>query len=1070
MQIQGSAGTSIVPGALVQWKEKFAVVETLSANRIEVRFDSGEAQTFTVQSGVLQRYPFEIGAQVCRVTDQVVGVIIAPLPGNGFPTWKVSFPGSLVNIAESGLRPAVIDDPLERMRGGQLGKAIDFNLRSVAADYWTAHQHDELVSLAHARVDLKPYQVSVVHRVVSNYPHRFLLCDEVGLGKTIEAAMILKELRARGQARRTLILTPSGLSRQWQFELKTKFNESFAIYNSDTLKYLRTKGSTNPWCDHDSVITSHTWASWTPERIAEIADVDWDLVIVDEAHHARIHRDGHRTQLFRLVEQLAARREFGRRAVLFLTATPLQLDRSELYSLVEMLDPVLFSSEEDFDDHITSLSGLNKTVERLDSGIDTEVGHEDGLVADIARYLEVDTDEAERLIGERGPAGVGQMLRGKHRLSEILIRNRKSVVQGFQPRYATRWRVTLSPEEEQVQQRMEALVQEGFRLAEETNQQSIGFLMVILQKLLYSSSRALLTSLHRRRDKLQIARSRRLNIDEAEQVLGDDAEAGEVVERLASEASSGDAFDNVIALLEQIEVDSKARVLLEGLRKLFEAEPDAKVLIFTEFRETQAMLAEELAPIATVNVFHGQLDPGQKDAAVERFRGGIGPQILVSTEAGGEGRNFQFCHHVVNYDLPWNPMKVEQRIGRVDRIGQEHPITIFNLYVEGTIEGRILDVLEKRIRIFEEAVGGLDPILGEAETDIRGALRLAQAERDAAIEKLGERLEREVAAAKAAGEKLQDFIMQGKSYSAEIAQKALQRQAPIAQAEFEAFLIQLLRSARAYIYPIQKNGERRVVFHPPFTLEHPELIRGQESRRVCFDPRVNVDSELVEYLGFGHPIVDALVRRATEECLEGTAALRSVTGFGRSGWQFNYVVRIGGLRPREFVFPVFVDDDGAADEAAGEELLRRSRAFEAETSSEPFSSDTLDLAVSAAEQTAMARRDQELETARVVARERADVEEGRLRALMEHRTVAAQDRIAACRATLERLQASEDEGRKRVVPLWEANLARAQAELQAVREDFERSLFDLNKRRNPTGEFSLLNVARIAPTSRAENL
>jgi ATP-dependent helicase HepA len=1058
MQVREIAG--IVPGALVQWNEKIGVVEALSGNRADVRFDSGEAQTFTTQSKVLKRYPFEIGSQVCRVTDQLVGVIVGTTPGDGYPTWKVSFPGASVNIAESGLRPAVIDDPVERMRSGQLGKAGDFNLRSVAADYWTAHHHNELVSLAHARVDLKPYQVSVVHRVISHYPHRFLLCDEVGLGKTIEAAMIVKELRARGQARRTLILTPSGLTRQWQFELKTKFNESFAIYDSTTLKYLKTKGAANPWTDHNSVITSHAWAAWTAERVAAIAEVDWDLIIVDEAHHAR-----GRTQVFRLVEELVTRKEFGRRAVLFLTATPLQLHRSELYSLVQMLDPILFSSDEDFNEHIMSLSGLNKTVERLEGRLEMDDEEMFGVIHDVARFLDVAPNEAERLIEKVGPTALAQMLRDKHRLSEVLIRNRKSVVQGFQPRYATRWKVTLSPEEALIQKHMDAIFQEGFRLAEETNQHAIGFLMVILHKLLYSSSRALLVSLRRRKDKLQNALAQRLNVAEAEQELGDDAEAGDVVSHLAAETSAVEAFDEVIELLEGIDMDSKAQVLIEGLKNVFQSERDAKILIFTEFRETQAMLAEVLAPIATINLFHGQLGGEQKDASVNRFRTGVGPQILVSTEAGGEGRNFQFCHFVANYDLPWNPMKVEQRIGRVDRIGQEHPITIFNLYVEGTIEGRILDVLEKRIHIFEEAVGGLDPILGEAETDIRGALRLGHTERDVAIENIGRRLEREISDAKAAEEKLHDFIMQDKSFSAGIAQKAMQVQSPISQTEFEVFLEQLLRSANTYLYRPQENGERRIVFHAPFVLEHPELIEGQESRRVCFDPKLNVDSELVEYLGFGHPIVDALVRRATEERLEGTAAVRRVQGFDRGGWQFNYLVKIGGLRPSEFVFPVFVDDDGNVDEAAGEELLRHSRLFAPETIADGSQTETLDSALAGAEAAVVARRDRELEEAQIAGRDRADVEEGRLRAVMEHRTIAAKDRIAACAATLERFRGSGDEGQRRIMPLWEANLARAEAELQAIQDDFESSLIDLNKRRNPAGEFSLLNVALIWPGS-----
>ena len=158
---------------------------------------------------------------------------------------------------------------------------------------------------------------------------------------------------------------------------------------------------------------------------------------------------------------------------------------------------------------------------------------------------------------------------------------------------------------------------------------------------------------------------------------------------------------------------------------LRERGPNPKVLIFTQYRDTQAYLAEHIPAPWTVHLFHGQLKPAEKDQAVARFREGDGPQILISTEAGGEGRNFQFCHMLVNYDLPWNPMKVEQRIGRLDRIGQKQPVTIFNLSTTGTIEERVLEVLTDRIGLFEETVGGLDPILGEVERDLKRILALA---------------------------------------------------------------------------------------------------------------------------------------------------------------------------------------------------------------------------------------------------------------------------------------------------------------------------------------------------------
>ena len=179
-------------------------------------------------------------------------------------------------------------------------RARRFSLAVTARRYEIEQLTNDLVSLGESRVDIKPHQVSVVHRVITNYPHRFLLCDEVGLGKTIEAGMILKELRARGGAGRCLVIAPPNLLGQWQFELKSKFNETFSIINSDTVKYLRsTQGiDGNPFEVYDSVIVSSSWV--TNEQWARYAtEVSWDMVIVDEAHHARVHISGEQTRMRR---------------------------------------------------------------------------------------------------------------------------------------------------------------------------------------------------------------------------------------------------------------------------------------------------------------------------------------------------------------------------------------------------------------------------------------------------------------------------------------------------------------------------------------------------------------------------------------------------------------------------------------------------------------------------------------------------------------------------------------------------------------------------------------------------
>ena len=362
-----------------------------------------------------------------------------------------------------------------------------------------------------------------------------------------------------------------------------------------------------------------------------------------------------------------------------------------------MLNPILFASEDDFVSHVQGLGGLNILVEEITRG-----GSVDELNERAGLLLDEDPAELERLeVGE-----LIARLRERHRLSELLIRNRRAVIGGFQPRVAFRWDVDITEDERAVQAEMDSIIADGYREAERTQRNSVGFLMVIWQKLAASSSRALLKSMEGRRERLlQGGIAGTLSADDAEDDLTGDRESSDITRELpAASVHEISRIDRVIELLRRIGIDSKALTFTEKLRELFEEDADGKVIVFTEFRETQDMLVQLSAAQGwSAHRFHGQLDPLQKDNAIESFRVGTGPQILVSTEAGGEGRNFQFAHILVNYDLPWNPMRVEQRIGRVDRIGQEHPVTIFNFHVRGTIEGRILDVLEQRIRLFEES-------------------------------------------------------------------------------------------------------------------------------------------------------------------------------------------------------------------------------------------------------------------------------------------------------------------------------------------------------------------------------
>lgn len=1048
--------------------------------RIRVRFDGDpESKTFNAFSGAIERVA--VAGMVRRVSNGSIGLVHAQTTVTP-PRWQVILDGRLVTVAEADLRPHVLDDPHSRLMEGRIGTARQFALAVTARRYEIEQLTNDLVSLGESRVDIKPHQVSVVHRVITNYPHRFLLCDEVGLGKTIEAGMILKELRARGSAERTLIIVPPNLIRQWQFELKSKFNETFSVINKDTVRYLRNTQAfqDNPFLLYDSVIVSSAWVS-SPHWAKLAAEVAWDMVIVDEAHHARVHRSGRRrseTHLYRAVRDLAAPDAFSKRAALFLTATPMQLDSGELYSLIELLDPALFPTEEHFNEHRSELPGLNRLVQELtEGGFPTANDDPDLVVTRVAAWLAIDDEvAAERLrAGQDSVNKLCSELSAKHLLSEVLIRNRKKVVGGFMPRQAHRWQVELTEGERRALNAVEAYVRQGYARAERTNDAAVGFVMVIFQKLMASSIRALRTSLDRRRERLEksagapsLKRNTKAMIPDIEDQLENDEFISTLLDQVAA-ADAQEAADLkvLVELLDSVRTDSKADTLVQQLQELERIEEAPKVLLFTEFRETQEYLRRRVKAIGwDVQLFHGQLKPEAKDAAVEAFRTSTRPSILLSTEAGGEGRNFQFCYLLVNYDLPWNPMRVEQRIGRVDRIGQANTVQVFNFWVKGTVEERVLDVLERRINIFEETVGGLDPILGDAERDLTKILQLGGDAREQALSRFEEQIQRKVAQARVAEEKLRDFIMETKSYSKEIALTLAGKASPITPADQELFISRLLADVHTYLSR-RPDGTFEITFHEPFLSDFPQHSKdGGHKRTVTMRPDVMTDSEHVEYLALGHPVVDDLIARATSPSYSGSAAAFEIemeTWPARTGWLVVYELGVPALKEIRELVSFFVGDDGNVDSELGQHLLKRAASFPNDRSLSPsdIPADGIDGALAAAEAAGFARLS-ELETlAAAESTRQLEHERTKLHAYFDYRDLSAHDRLDSSEQILANLEASDQADTRRIIPVWRANVARAERLIDDLRSERVAQLAQLDTRASGGGDLRLVAAARV---------
>ncbi len=461
----------------------------------------------------------------------------------------------------------------------------------------------ELAPHVEAGLDLHAYQVESVLKVVNQLEGRAILADEVGLGKTIEAGLVAAELKARGLVGNVLILVPAGLQTQWVEELEGKFGWQ-------AQKGPRDRG----WLWVLSIDTAKR-----PPLLQQLQYVEWDLVIVDEAHHLK----NTRTQNYQLVEGLKCRH------LLLLTATPMENQLTELYSLVNLVKP--------------------------------------GLFGPYLRFYR------QFILDKRTPKNAEEL---RQLLAQVMVRNQRQAVGiEFPHREVTLVPLALGGAERALYDEITHALRAEYRQRVGADQTVLPLL--ILQRELCSSPRALLPTLRQSQ-------------------------------------WIGPGLSGLVSLAESIGITAKMRAVRDLARHL-----NDRMLIFTEYRGTQEALVEHLAAEGfEAAAFHGGLRTRDRDALVEWFR--EGRRILVSTEAGGQGINLQFCHVVVNFDLPWNPMRIEQRIGRVHRIGQTQPVEIYNLFAAETVEEDILRLLHEKIDLFRTVIGELDVILRHIER--RGSL------------------------------------------------------------------------------------------------------------------------------------------------------------------------------------------------------------------------------------------------------------------------------------------------------------------------------------------------------------
>ena len=596
--------------------------------------------------------------QACRILEVErlwgAGLVCVYLPGKD----------AIVRVVESSLQPL-------QETGGLSPDYLTFV--SAAARIADSLATDQLLAPLEASVIPLPHQIHALSRAISGDRVRYLLADEVGLGKTIEAGLIMRELKLRGLVNRVLVVAPTGLITQWVAEMRTHFNEEFHLVIPGEFRSLRKLNSINDeenlwhrWeqvvCPMDSVKPMDSRRGWSSQqverynrdRFVDLISAGWDLVIIDEAH--RLGGSTEQVARYKLGDALSQASPY----LLLLSATPHQGKSDAFRRLMAFLDRDAFVDEESITRDLIA-----------------------PYVIRTEKRISIDTD--------------GEPL--------------------FKPRFtqlvSVQWQAG-SEDQRALYDAVTEYVRTGYNQATKEKNTAVGFLMILMQRLVTSSTSAIRSALERRLEALKQSNEQLTlfaeDVGEDWAYLDSQEQMEEVLSsRLKAMTNERQEVELLLSAARRCEAknpDAKAQTLLDWMHKLQQEEndPDIKFLVFTEFIPTQHMLVEFLTQRGfRVTHLNGSMGLEERAAVQKAFANDA--QVLVSTDAGGEGLNLQFCHVIFNLDLPWNPMKLEQRIGRVDRIGQDKVVRAFNFALGDTVELRIREVLEEKLQTILEEFG-----------------------------------------------------------------------------------------------------------------------------------------------------------------------------------------------------------------------------------------------------------------------------------------------------------------------------------------------------------------------------
>jgi SNF2 family DNA or RNA helicase len=558
---------------------------------------------------------------------------------------------SSIFTSQPDVRLTPVDaDLFKAISAGQFASRELYRLRLQAEYAQLVSGFDELICLDLLKFAPFDYQTRAAQIMLRRFRGRGMFCDEVGLGKTIEAGLVIKEYLARNIIQRMMVVTPASLVEQWREELAIKFGLTGFVTTADV--EFRSAGS-EAWGRFPLLVASLA-AARRAENRARISGISYDLIVVDEAHHLK----NRNSASWKFVNELQ------RKYIILLTATPVENNLDELYNLITLLKPGQLKTPREF-----------------------------------RKQFVVSGDP-------RLPKNRGQL---RELLGDVMVRHTRSQVNiKLPPRQANTIRLNLSPDEAAFYKAVSDYVRDALASS------------VIADDLVIESGQDGEEELNTDAQKMPTKAGNLRQVDRfalltLQREIGSSPQSAETTLRsLAKRAANDENCQRLLALADQsTQIESWAKAdALEKLLKTILQDAAEKVIIFTHFRRTLDRLSELLSRMdIDFVVYQGDMDIVAKNQAIADFEGRA--RVLLSTEAAGEGRNLQFCRVMINFDIPWNPMRIEQRVGRIHRIGQTRDVRIYNLSARGTVEDYLLEILDQKLNMFELVIGEMDMILGQ---------------------------------------------------------------------------------------------------------------------------------------------------------------------------------------------------------------------------------------------------------------------------------------------------------------------------------------------------------------------